>query len=119
MTDNRTSGVTTYTYDQANQLSTMAYPNGVSHGFQYDVRDRTVQLNVNGPSGAITSCQQTFSYSGRKLSATELSGRAANYTYSHARHARDGTRGAREGQPEQPRSLIFKTRPAKQSKDAA
>jgi RHS repeat-associated protein len=59
----------------------MAYPNGVSHAFQHDNRDRTVQLNVNGPSGAITSYQQTFSYSGRKLSATELSGRAANYTY--------------------------------------
>ena len=35
----------------------MAYPNGVSHVFQYDVRDRTVQLNVNGRSAATTSCQ--------------------------------------------------------------
>jgi RHS repeat-associated protein len=81
VTDNRTSGVTTYTYDQTSQLSTMAYPNGVSHVFQYDSRDRTIQLNVNGPSAAITSYQQTFSYSGRKLSATEMNGRAANYGY--------------------------------------
>jgi hypothetical protein len=48
----------------------MAYPSGVSRVFQYDVRDRAVQLNVNGPSAAITSYQQTFSDSGRKLSAT-------------------------------------------------
>jgi YD repeat-containing protein len=81
VTDNRTSGATMYPYDQTNQLSTMAYPNGVSHVFQYDNRDRTIQLNVNGPSAAITSYQQTFSYSGRKLSATELTGRAANYSY--------------------------------------
>ena len=73
VTDSRLAGATTtYTYDATNQLSLMTYPNGVTHSYAYDTRDRVLTLN---------GYTQTFSPSGRKLSVTEASGRAANYSY--------------------------------------
>ena len=61
----------------------MAY-NGVSHMFQYDVRDRTIRLNLNGPSAAITSLLADVRLLRPRLAATELSGRAANYAHDWA-----------------------------------
>jgi RHS repeat-associated protein len=84
VTDNRTSGVTNYTYDATSQLSTFAYPNGVSHAFTYDNRDRTTNLNVTGPGPTtIATYTQTFGFSGHKLTANELSGRSASYSYDN------------------------------------
>ena len=60
----------------------MAYPNGVKHNYTtYDTRDRLTNLDVTGPGGAIASYVQAFSFSGRKTSAAETSGRTANYGY--------------------------------------
>ena len=42
VTDNRTNGVTNYTYDQTSQFASMQYPNGVAHAFSYDDRDRPI-----------------------------------------------------------------------------
>jgi YD repeat-containing protein len=81
VTDNHTSGVTNYTYDTTNQLASFTYPNGVSHVVTYDSRDRTTALNVNGSSGAIATYAQTFGFSGRKLTVSELNGRSENYSY--------------------------------------
>ncbi len=50
----------------------MTYPNRVTHSYTYDTRDRVLTLN---------GYTQTYSPSGRKLSVTEASGRAANYGY--------------------------------------
>ena len=73
VTDSRLAGATTtYSYDATNQLSLMTYPNGVTHSYSYDTRDHILTLN---------GYTQTFSPSGRKLSVTEASGRAANYGY--------------------------------------
>jgi RHS repeat-associated protein len=73
VTDSRLAGATTtYSYDATNQLSLMTYPNGVTHSYAYDTRDRILTLN---------GYTQTFSDSGRKLSITEATGRAANYGY--------------------------------------
>ena len=82
VTDNRTSGVTTYNYDQTSQLSTLQYPNGVAHAFTYDNRDRPTILNVTGPLGVSLSYAQTFSPSGRKTNVTDQTGRETNYGYS-------------------------------------
>ncbi|HEV2688177.1 MAG TPA: hypothetical protein VGV35_06475, partial [Bryobacteraceae bacterium] len=48
VTDNRTNGVTNYTYNQTSQLASVQYPNAVAHASSYDNRDRTTNLNVNG-----------------------------------------------------------------------
>ncbi len=74
-TDSRLAGATTtYAYDATNQLSLMTYPNGVTHSYNYDTRDRVLTLN---------GYTQTFSPSGRKQSVTETTGRAANYGYDN------------------------------------
>ena len=82
VTDNRTNGVTNYTYDPTSQLSTMQYPIGVAHAFTYDNRDRPINLNVTGPLGLSLTYAQTFSPSGRKTNVTEQTGRDTNYGYS-------------------------------------
>ena len=59
----------------------MLYPNGVTHGFGFDNRDRATSLNVAGPGGLLASYSQNYSFSGHKQSVAEGTGRAANYTY--------------------------------------
>jgi RHS repeat-associated protein len=82
LTDNGTSAMTNYTYDETSQLASMQYPNGVAHAFTYDNRDRPTTLGVTGPLGLSLSYAQTFSPSGRKSNVTEQSGRDTNYGYS-------------------------------------
>jgi len=80
--DHWTNGQTNYAFDQTGQLSNVSYPNGVKHNYTtYDTRDRLTNMNVSGPGGAIASYAQAFSFSGRKTSATETSGRTASYGY--------------------------------------
>lgn len=81
VTDNRTSGVTNYTYDATSQLASFSYPNGVTHAYGYDNRDRMLTLGVTGPGGVLANYTQTFSFSGRKQSVAEAAGRAENYAY--------------------------------------
>jgi YD repeat-containing protein len=76
--DNRLSGsnTTTYSYDSANNVATVSYPNGVQSTFTYDILNRVSMLvspvsgygYQRGPTGNLTS-------------ATELSGRTENWTY--------------------------------------
>ncbi len=79
--DHRTGGTTTYTYDATNQLASFVYPNGVTHAYGYDNRDRLTSLGVNGPGGVLASYAQMFSDSGRKQSVSEASGRNTQYSY--------------------------------------
>ncbi len=81
VTDHRTSGTTTYTYDATNQLASFVYPNGVTHVYGYDNRDRLTSLGVNGPGGVLASYTQIFSDSGRKQSVAEAGGRNTQYSY--------------------------------------
>ncbi len=75
VTDIRLAGATaTYMYDATNQLSLMTYPNGATHSYTSDTRDRVLTLN---------GYTQTFSPSGRKQSVTETTDRAANYGYDN------------------------------------
>ena len=77
VTDNRTNGATTYSYDATSQVSSFAYPNGVTQSFGYDLRDRTTSLSL----GSIANYVQSFSNSGHKTGVMELSGRAPAYQY--------------------------------------
>jgi YD repeat-containing protein len=61
-------------YDATNQLSLMTYPNGVTHSYSYDTRDRVLTLN---------GYTQAFSPSERKQSVSETTGRASNYSYDN------------------------------------
>jgi YD repeat-containing protein len=47
VTDNRLTGsnVTTYTYDSASNVATVAYPNGVTSTFTYDAENRVTELS--------------------------------------------------------------------------
>jgi YD repeat-containing protein len=81
VTDNRTNGVTNYSYDQTSRLAMMQYPNTVAHAFTYDDRDRPIGLSVSGTPGVLANYTQTFSPSSHKLSVAEGSGRDVNYGY--------------------------------------
>jgi YD repeat-containing protein len=81
VTDNRANGMTTYAYDATNQLSSMQYANDISHAFTYDLRDRPTNLSVTTGTSVFATYAQTFSPSGRKLSAAESNGRTPNYGY--------------------------------------
>ena len=79
--DNGNGGTSVFTYDATSQLSSMLYPNGVTHAYSYDTRDRLTTLNVNGSGGTLAGYTQTYSPSGRKLTVAEGTGRSENYGY--------------------------------------
>ncbi|MGA3134143.1 MAG: RHS repeat-associated core domain-containing protein [Terracidiphilus sp.] len=70
------SNTTSYTYDNANNVGTVKYPNGIETQFTYDLLNRVSTVNSQvsgytyqrGPTGNLTS-------------AVELNGRTANWTY--------------------------------------
>jgi len=78
VTDNRTSGTTNYTYDATNQLQSFTYPNGVTHAYTYDNRDRNISLTAGG-----VVYTQPYSFSGRKQSVSESTGRNTGYSYDN------------------------------------
>jgi RHS repeat-associated protein len=70
------SNTTSYTYDNANNVGTVKYPNGIETQFTYDLLNRVSTVNSQisgytyqrGPTGNLTS-------------TVELNGRTANWTY--------------------------------------
>jgi RHS repeat-associated protein len=70
------SGTTSYTYDNANNVGSVAYPNGVTSQFSYDTLNRVTGLSSQpasytyqrGPTGNITN-------------ATESTGRTEQWNY--------------------------------------
>jgi YD repeat-containing protein len=70
------AGTTTYTYDTANNLGTVTYPNGIHTGFTYDQLNR-VSTAVSQVAG--------YSYqrgpTGNLANVVELNGRTVNWTY--------------------------------------
>jgi YD repeat-containing protein len=69
-------GVTTYTYDTANNLVTATYPNGQQSTFQYDQENR-----VTGLSSQPASFTYQRGPTGNLLSASESSGRQVNWSF--------------------------------------
>ena len=76
--DNHLSGnnTTTYTYDAASNLGTVAYPNGLQSSFTYDALNRLTAMNAGTAS---------YSYqlgpTGNRTQASESNGRTLNWTY--------------------------------------
>ena len=78
VTDARLAGsqTTAYTYDEANNLAGMTYPNGVAAQFAYD------QLNrVSGLASQLAGYTYQRDATGKLTSVAEQSGRAVNWSY--------------------------------------
>ncbi len=76
VTDNRTGGVTGYSYDSANNVVTATYPNGVQSTFTYDPLNR-----VTGLSSQPASYTYRRGPTGNLTSAAESNGRQVSWSY--------------------------------------
>ena len=61
----------------------MTSPNGVTHSYTYDNKNRLTNLGVNRAATAIASYAYTLDAAGHRTSVTELSGRKATYGYDN------------------------------------
>jgi len=79
--DNRLSGnnTTTYSYDDASNVATVTYPNGLKSTFTYDTQNRLTELST--PS--IADYKYTLGLTGNRTGATEQSGRALTWNYDN------------------------------------
>ena len=62
-------------------LQSFAYPNGVTHGYSYDTRNRLTNLGVANGTTHLAGYGYLLDAAGHRLSVTELSGRTVNYGY--------------------------------------
>jgi RHS repeat-associated protein len=78
VTDNRLSGpnTTTYSYDSANNVATVNYPNGVQSTFSYDTQNR-----VTGLTSQVSGYTYHRGATGNLTSATESTGRTVSWSY--------------------------------------
>jgi RHS repeat-associated protein len=74
VTDHRLANATTYTYDSANNVATVAYPNGVQSAFTYDTVNRLTAMN---------GYSYTLAPTGHRTGATEPNGRTLTWTYDN------------------------------------
>ncbi|QOY86405.1 RHS repeat-associated core domain-containing protein [Paludibaculum fermentans] len=94
VTDNRLTNSTSYAYDDAGNLLSFTYPNGVIHTFTYDTTDRPTNLAVTKGGVTLASYAQTFSDAGRKLTMNENGTRLVNYAYDNIYRLLSETVGA-------------------------
>ncbi len=83
VTDNRlplAQNTTTYSYDSASNLATVAYPNGLQSAFTYDDLNRLKNLSLSEGS-TVATYNYTFDATGNRQSSTESSGRMVNWGY--------------------------------------
>lgn len=84
LTDNRLAqGTTTYTYDVVNNLTGILSANGVQSTLTYNALDNPTNVTI-AKSGVLRSYAYTYNTAGRRLSATENSGRTVSYSYDAA-----------------------------------
>ena len=81
VTDNRLSGnnTTSYTYDNASNVATVAYPNGLTSTFTYDQLSRLTELSTP----PIADYKYTLGLTGMRTNSTEQSGRALTWNYDN------------------------------------
>jgi RHS repeat-associated protein len=82
--DNRLPGSnpTNYTYDNASNLVTVAYPNGVTSTITYDELNRLTELSTSASGTQIADYKYTLGFTGNRTNATEQSGRTLQWTYN-------------------------------------
>ena len=79
--DNNLSGqnTTTYSYDNASNVATVKIPNGLTSTFTYDALNRLTELSTP----PVADYKYTLGLTGNRTSATELSGRALQWSYDN------------------------------------
>jgi RHS repeat-associated protein len=79
--DNRLSGqnTTTYTYDNASNVYTAAYPNGLQSTFTYDALNRITELSTP----PVADYRYTLGLTGNRTNATEQNGRTLAWNYDN------------------------------------
>ena len=82
--DNRLSATTTNTFDDANNLATIVYPNGVVHSYTVDAKDHVTGLQVQRSAAILANYGYVRATTGAIQSVAENTGRAVNYTYDNA-----------------------------------
>jgi RHS repeat-associated protein len=82
VTDNRVGGVTTAAYTPTGRPNALSQPNGVSLAYSYDTLDRVTSLAwQRSPAPPFASWAYTHNGRGQRLTATDVTGRAAAYGY--------------------------------------
>ena len=112
--DNRVGGTTTAAYTPTNRQSTLAQPNGIGLTYSYDALDRvTSMLWRQGASPAFGSWAYTHNQRGQRMTATDVTGRAATYAYdAAARLASEAITGIRAAPASTALSHTCSTAPA-------
>ena len=72
------SNTTAYTYDNASNVATVAYPNGLTSTFTYDSLNRVTELSTS----PIADYRYTLGLTGNRTNATEQSGRTLQWNYN-------------------------------------
>ena len=82
--DNRlsSSNTTSYTYDNASNVVTVAYPNGVTSTITYDELNRITELSTSASGTQIADYKYTLGLTGNRTNATEKSGRTLQWGYN-------------------------------------
>jgi YD repeat-containing protein len=70
------SNTTTYTYDPASNLATVAYPNGIQATFSYDTQNR-----LTGQTSRLGNYSYQLGPTGNRTSGSEQNGRAVTWNY--------------------------------------
>jgi len=82
--DNRlpSNNTTSYTYDNASNVVTVAYPNGVTSTSTYDELNRITELSTSASGTQIADYKYTLGLTGNRTNATEKSGRTLQWGYN-------------------------------------
>jgi RHS repeat-associated protein len=76
------NNTTTYTYDNASNVVTVAYPNGVTSTSTYDELNRLTELSTSASGTQIANYSYTLGLTGNRTNATEQSGRTLQWSYN-------------------------------------
>ncbi len=92
LTDERlASGVTSYGYDLASNLKSVAYPNGVTSSYAYDELNRLTDLTVGSGATTLASYAYELGHAGNRLAVSEADGRRVEYGYDQLYRLRTET----------------------------
>ncbi|HKQ04260.1 MAG TPA: LamG-like jellyroll fold domain-containing protein, partial [Blastocatellia bacterium] len=75
------TGVASYSYDAAGNLSVYVYPNQVQTAYTYNSLNRLTDMSISKAGATIASYSYTLGAAGNRLSVTEQSGRSVSHGY--------------------------------------
>lgn len=72
---------TTYGYDPVGNLASVAYPNGVTTTYTYNLLNRLTQVASTTSNDALAAYAYTLGAAGNRTGVVELTGRSVTYGY--------------------------------------